>query len=624
MNIKIPDSWLRDYIDTNAKPADIAKNLSLHAFNVEKIIPWEDGDSIYEIEVTPNRSDVLSICGLARELQAILPLVGFNCKTKLQQTYQIKPRNKYALNVQLKNKNLVPRFSAIVLDNISIAQSPELIRKRLEKVGLRAINNIVDVTNYIMIDRGQPMHSFDFDKIGKKLMKVRESGTGECVTTLDGVVRTLPTGVVVIEDGLGRLIDLCGIMGAQNSEVDVSTKRVLLFVQVYDPLRIRRASMSLGHRTDAALRFEKGIDFDGVLPSLNKAVCLIKQNTQGQEASELIDIVNQTYKQKSITLDYDRLNLIAGITFDKKKVVSSLQSLGFKLKNNKFVVPSWRYNDIDCSEDLAEEVIRLYGYYNIPGKLPAGQKPTENSSLVFKKEDQIKDFLKYQGFFECYTYSATRKKIAGGRSINLVNPLSEDFFALRTSLVGQLMEVINRNCGYSDVILLFEIASTYIHQENDLPLQQTHLAIVTKNIDYLKLKGVIEALYNELDIKQEDINIDSYPNGLLSSEINLDILFSRTKKPKYFTPISRFNFIKEDLTLVVPPEANYSQIVNRIYKEDPRIINVSFSDFYKDSLSLSIKYLDRAKQITAEDVGKIRKNILSMLRSDKIRLKTSN
>ncbi len=362
MNILIPHSWLKDYIKTDAKPAEIASALSLHAFSVEKIIETSSGEPVYEIEITPNRGDALSVLGIARELRALLPRLGFKVEWQKLKNKKGNEADKLKLDVQIVDKSLVPRFSALILEDVQIKDSPDFMKQKLEVVGQRALNNIIDITNYLMFDRGQPMHAFDYDKIKGAKMILRQSKKGEKIITLDGMERVLPEGVIVIEDGEGRLIDLCGIMGAQNSEVDAKTKRVLLFVQVYDPVRIRKSSMALGHRTEAALRFEKGIDFDGVILALWEAADLMKQYANAKEASKLIDILNVEYKPKEVLVDYEKINLVAGIEIKKKEIDEILQGLGFEFSGQKVKVPSWRYDDIDLPEDLAEEVIRVYVY----------------------------------------------------------------------------------------------------------------------------------------------------------------------------------------------------------------------------------------------------------------------
>ncbi|MFZ2152726.1 MAG: phenylalanine--tRNA ligase subunit beta [Microgenomates group bacterium] len=623
MNVKIPDSWIRDYIETNATPKDIARALSLHAFSVEKIIPWDDGDSIYEVEVTPNRGDVLSVFGLSRELAVILPLMGYSCSKKPQPSYNIQPGNTYSLNVVLANPDLVPRFSAIVLDNAVPTQSSSLIRSRLEKVGLRAIDNIVDTTNYIMIDKGQPMHSFDYDKIKDNKMVVRESKQGEQIVTLDGTSRTLPDGVIVIEDGSGRLVDLCGIMGAKNSEVDENTKRVLLFVQVYDPLRIRRASMSLGHRTDAALRFEKGIDHDGVIPSLTQAVEMINQSSHSIVASDLIDIVNKVYPIKKVKIDYDRINLISGTVISPNQIDELLTKLGFVVENKEVTVPSWRYNDIEIPEDLAEEVIRLYGYYNIKGIIPDGQIPDKTSESIFKQEDIIKDYLKYQGFFECYTKSISNIKTDGENAIKIVNPLTEDYCTLRTSLTPQLLDVLKRNQNYAESIMLFEIASVYLPSLGDLPLQPVHLALVTKNVEYLRLKGVLESLFDEVGLDNQQPNIVIHPNNILSYEFDVEDALLRSNRTKTYIPVSHFNSVKEDLTLVISPKDNYSEITNIISATSKKVFKVEYRSLYENNLTLSLEFLDSQKQITSKETKLIKDEILANLSKINVVIKMS-
>ena len=340
MNILVPQNWLKDYIKTDAQPAEMANALSLHAFSVEKIIETPSGEPVFEIEITPNRGDALSVLGIARELRVILPRLGFKAEWQTIENKKINEVDKLKLDVQIENKSLVPRFCALVLEDVQIKDSPDFIKQRLEAVGQRALNNIIDITNYLMFDKGQPMHAFDYDKIKgdraelgsgqAKLdakMILRESKKSEKLVTLDGMERELPAGVIVIEDGEGRLIDLCGIMGAKNSEVDESTKRVLLFVQVYDPVRIRKSSMALGHRTEAALRFEKGIDFDGVVPALCEAADLMKQYANAKEASKLIDILNVEYQPKEVVVDYEKINLVAGVEISKKEEESLLKDI---------------------------------------------------------------------------------------------------------------------------------------------------------------------------------------------------------------------------------------------------------------------------------------------------------
>src|SRR4030043_911046 len=313
MDILIPDSWLKSIIKTNAKPEDIAKYLSLSGPSVEKTTQ-EGKDTIYSIEITTNRVDSASILGVAREISAILP--RFNLKASLLPIKVPKGlhfvSNVDYLNTKIDNK-LCYRFAAVLIKNVNIKESPLWMKERLEKVGIRPLNNIVDISNYLMIELGQPMHTFDYDKIKGAKMILRESAGGEKITTLDDQIRPLPDGTIIIEDGEGRIIDLCGIMGGKNSEVDGKTKRVLLFVQTYDPVRIRQACQKLAFRTDAASRFEKGVDPKGVLIAMGKAIEMFEKNAEAEIASQLIDIYPHPPKEKRVKLDIDLVNKIRGI-----------------------------------------------------------------------------------------------------------------------------------------------------------------------------------------------------------------------------------------------------------------------------------------------------------------------
>jgi len=292
MNIRVPVSWLRDYLKANITAKTIANLLSLSGPSIERVEKRGD-DYIFDIEVTSNRSDAFSVFGIAREANTIL--TNENIKSELIPpkglSLPLEPdrTNPLTLDVKITDHRLCPRFTAIVVDNVKIKPSPALIRKRLESVGIRAINNIVDISNYIMLELGQPMHTFDFDKIKNHKMTLRLSREGEKIKTLDGKVQKLPKGAIVIEDE-GRLIDLCGIMGGENSQITRRTKKVVLFVQAYDPQTIRKTCQALAFRTEAATRFEKGIDLEGIVPALSRAVYLTKQVSNAKIASELIDI----------------------------------------------------------------------------------------------------------------------------------------------------------------------------------------------------------------------------------------------------------------------------------------------------------------------------------------------
>src|SRR3972149_7355431 len=346
MNISIPHSWLKEFLITEAGPQKIAECLSLCGPSVERV-ERVDRDWIYDIEVTTNRVDMMSVLGIAREAAAILPRFGIKAKLHrpTRSLLEVDQSGSFPLEVKVDPK-LCPRFTAVVINNVTVKASPKKIQDYLEKSKVRSLNNVVDISNYLMRLYGQPVHTFDFDKIKDKMI-LRLSKPGEMITTLDGKTFTLPGGDIVIEDGGKRLIDLCGIMGGQNSAVDANTKNVLLFVQSYSPKHIRTTSMTLGQRSEAAQIFEKQPDPEQVLPVLLKGIQLFKQLSGGKPESKIIDLYPHPLRQKTVSAPLQLIKDRLGVEISQSEVDKILKSLGFA--NGR--VPSWRASDITIPED---------------------------------------------------------------------------------------------------------------------------------------------------------------------------------------------------------------------------------------------------------------------------------
>lgn len=337
MDIKLPHSLLKEFLDTSAKPEQIAKSLSLCGPTVDQITSYKN-DYLYHIEVITNRIDSASAFGIAREAAAILPQFKYKAKIK-NDPYQLNlkqlgdlPKNS-PLNLQILDNSLIPRFTAITLTNTQVKPSPKPVQDWLNLSGLRPLNNVVDITNELTLKYGQPVHAFDLDKIANQQLILRESKKGESITTLDGRVHHLQGGDIVIQDGSGRLIDLCGIMGGQFSAIDSNTKNVLLFVQTYEPKHIRKTSLYTQERTLAAQIFEKRPDPELVLPTLIAGVKLLEQRANATISSNLIDLYPDPTKTKTINLDLNWLNQFAGINLKPTQVSSILKKLGFTSKS---------------------------------------------------------------------------------------------------------------------------------------------------------------------------------------------------------------------------------------------------------------------------------------------------
>lgn len=664
MNIKIPHSWLTEYVKTNAKPFDLAKALSLCSASVERLEKVNE-DFVYNIEVTTNRIDMLSVYGIAREAAAVLP--RFDYQTELAAfpqgvTVPKTQKDDRVLKVKIKDSKLCPRFAAVLIDNVTVKPSPRWIRVRLENSGIRSLNSVVDISNYGMLETGHPMHTFDYDKIGKHTMVVRESRKGETIITLDGIKRVLNHGTIVIEDGNDKLIDLCGIMGAQNSAVSEKTKRVLLFVQTYDPAHIRRTCQELSFRTEAAVRFEKGMDSEGIFPALEKAAKLFRDLTGGRIVNKAIDIYKAPTKEKTIHLTKQKVKEILGVEIEEETVKRILTSLQFKVKNSSLAyqvtVPSFRAQDVSSQEDLIEEIARVFGYHNLPSLLPEGQVPNISPCMELYWEEKTKHVLKYWGFTETYTYSLISKNLLEKgyhkpeNALKLQNPLTEENEFLRPFLLPSLLEVVAKNQTQTkeEKPLLFELSMTYQKQkEGMLPNERPKLAVVITGGSYFDIKGVVEQLGDELgiqdfeiqNVKEKDtINLfDRQKSAVITKQIGyfgeinketlvsfgikgnvsaceLDCLnlFLRATTKRTYIPPSKFPSIIEDLTFVKnDPSVLAANVLNRTRGIDQLITGIKIITVYQNTLTLRITYQSPNKTLTNDELVNIRRRIVKTL-----------
>jgi len=648
MNILVPFSWLKDYLKTDASAKEVAKFVSLCGPSIERIHEV-GGEEVFEVEVTPNRPDLLSVIGLAREASAILPRFKKEAEfisLNPEEFSEKGDKDALTLDVTIKNNKLCPRFTAVILDNVVIKESPEIIKKRLELVGTRALNNVIDVTNYSMFDLGQPMHAFDYDKITGHKLILRESKEGETIITLDGVNRKLPEDAIVMEDGSGRLIDLCGIMGGKNSEIDENTKRVLLFVQTYDSFKIRKTCQAISHRTEAAARFEKGIDYLGIISSLQRAVEMLSKNAGARVASNLIDIEESKYQKKLIKADFNKINSVIGVSIEKEEAKAILRSLGFIEKEpDQYEVPSWRYQDVEIEEDLAEEIARIYGYFNLPIILPEGIIPSGQEDKTFYFEDKAKDYLKHQGFSECVTPSATSAEIlekgenTPDKAIKIKNPLSKDFEYLRYSLIPQLLESIRFNKSNFEKIRIFELANVYEKTDKDkLPNEYSRLTgiIFDKKSTMLDLKGTVEGLLSELGIanydfeqknnQEADLTISKEVVGFIKSSIdglmfdlNFKVLLKYVSTSNSYKQIPSVPSVVEDLTFEINKDEKAGPAINFIktFSNEKISLSTELTDVFEKedvrAITVKIKYQAKKENLSNDIVAKIRELLIKEL-----------
>jgi phenylalanyl-tRNA synthetase beta chain len=639
MNIKILDSWLKEYVETKASPEKIGELLSLSSASVERIEKY-NRDFLYDIEVTTNRPDLMSVVGIAREAATVLEQNGI--AAKFQPPRLPKPQAPKKDLIEIKNDpKLVNRLLAVVMD-IKVGKSPSEIRDRLEASGTRSLNNIIDVTNYVMKTIGHPTHVFDFDRLATESLTIREAVKGEVIETLDDKNYSLSGGEIVAVNDKNEIVDLLGIMGLKNSVVTEKTKRILYFINNNEPKKIRKASMSLGIRTEAAVTNEKEIDAETAYDALLFGIQLFKEIADGQIVSDIIDIYPNKVGGRSVEVSLEKINKIIGVEMDPEKTLKSLTDLGFKaqISHGKIKVdaPSFRANDIEIEEDLIEEIARIYGYQKLPSILPPQTEIIPHKfDNQFYWEQRVKTAMKYWGFTEVYTYSMVSEGLFEGpleEAVEISNPLSEDLVYMRKTLVPSLLAVVSEN-KKQEKIKIFEIANVYNKRVRDLPEEvMTFAGIVKKDkASFYEVKGIIEQLCQDLGIKQlifkqseksgngASIYIEKECLGeieildanLIDFELNFELLLKHATLKKEYKPLNKFPPIIEDLSISVSDNVKTEDIITSIQSQSNLITDVSLKDSYKDSRTFHITYQDPEKNLTNEEVSGIRKRIISSL-----------
>lgn len=469
-------------------------------------------DHVVEFEITPNRPDCLSVIGLAREVTATFD------KPCYFHTPEVKATGKgdltQLLTVSTPDPELCPRYTARMVRNVKIAPSPKWMRERLRAMGVRPINNIVDITNYVMLEYGQPMHAFDYRYIKNGHIVVRRAKLGEELTTLDGNVRKLTPNHLVIADET-RAVGLAGIMGGENSEIVEDTVDVVFESANFDGTCIRKGALSLGMRTEASAKFEKGLDVQNTLPAVNRACELVELLGAGEVLPGVIDVVNNIPEPTLLKLEPDKINALLGTDVSENVMYTILQKLGFETTQERGIikVPSWR-GDVKEMADLAEEVARFYGYNNIPVTLMRGQTTLGGYSTAQKLENRLGSLCRAMGYDEIITYSFISPtwydKIGWPadyprrNSFKILNPLGEDTSIMRTTALPSMLEILSRNYNYRNKnVRLYELGRIYQPGGKDgLAVESKVLTLGAygDDMDFYALKGAVEAILGDIRV----------------------------------------------------------------------------------------------------------------------------
>lgn len=482
--MKISYNWLKSYVDVKVPAEKLAELLTMSGLPVESVEKIK-GDYILEIEVTSNRSDCLSIIGVAREVSAItgakLKTPSVAAKKRLP-----APASQPTVSIKVEDKKLCPRYTARVINNVKVGESPAWLKERIEVMGLRPVNNIVDITNFCLFETGEPMHAFDLDKISGKEIIIRRAKKGDRLTTIDGEMRILNDSDLIIADK-ARPIAIAGVMGGLHTEVTNSTKNILLEAASFDPISTRRTSRRLGISTESSYRFERRVDLENIIYSSNRATELILK-LAGGSVGELADIGKKSEKARTANLRYSRLNEVLGLDIPSGKVRNILNSLGIKaVKQSKAALklkaPSFRY-DLQSEIDVIEEVSRIYGYGKIPKSIPLVVEQPTRKSFEMIVDGKIRKILTSLGLDEIITYSLLSKRslaISGAINNNvleIMNPLSSEQEVMRPSLItgmlGTMIWNINRKAEHLE---LFELGKVYLKKSDGTFAENKHLSM---------------------------------------------------------------------------------------------------------------------------------------------------
>ena len=476
----------------------------------EDCVPGDDigkllgmDDHVVEFEITPNRPDCLCVIGLAREAA-----VTFGKKLKLHEpVVQAKAGGDIndLARVIIEDDKLCTRYTARMVKNVKIAPSPAWMRERIRNSGLRPINNIVDITNYVMLEYGQPMHAFDFACVKNGEIHVRCAREGETMRTLDGNLRELNQSMLCICD-TDRPVGIAGVMGGENSEIVGDTGMVLFESACFNGPSIRRTATALGMRTDASSRFEKGLDIENTVAAVNRACELVELLGAGEVVEGIIDVLPHEIAHKTVKLEPDRINALLGTQLSAAEMVKILRDLGFAVENDVITVPSWR-GDVEHYSDIAEEVARFFGYNNIPTKFTGAISSCGGFTDFQLCERRVGEICRSMGMDEIITYSFISPtyydKIRMPAdsplrdSLRILNPLGEDTSIMRTTILPSMLEILTRNCNFRNRSASFyEIGRIYLKREDGMADEPRMISFGAygDEVDFFTVKGWIESL----------------------------------------------------------------------------------------------------------------------------------
>lgn len=617
-------------------------------------------DVVMDIEVTSNRVDAMGLVGLAREAAAIL---------KKQFTYtsakSVKAAAKGMVPVKISAKKHCPRYMAAKIEGVTVGPSPWWLKRRLLSAGLRPINNIVDISNYVMLELAQPTHIFDAAQLEGDI-DVRLARAGEKIKALDGKEYVLDDSILLIADK-EKPIAIAGVMGAENTGVASNTQSIFIEVATFDPVTIRRGARKLNLQSDAQLRFEKGLSTEACLEAMARAIELVLEIAGGKCVGPATDVRRAKYTPLKFTITSDEANELIGVKLPQKVMVETLRRLGFQMKvtgkKMTATVPWWRDHDIETGRDLIEEIARVYGYANIPGIVPLGLAPRRKDPEL-KWEKHVRCISKGAGLTEIYTYSFVSKDLlakaeyGAGSMLHVQNPLTADFEVMRTTLLPSLLQVAAENQERFPEQRLFEVANVYYPTSEGwrtLPDEQLELGALFMGMDdaWRVAKGYVEHVLAELgitDVSWRRLANDTFWHpgrtvqvfkdgkllatvGELSPKIAqnfklekrvalvdlpLEKILPFTSSATSYEPISVFPEAKRDLAVIVDHRVEFDDIARTAKRADALVADVEWFDTYrgknlpqgKKSVAMHLTFASRERTLESREVDALMEKII--------------
>jgi len=655
MNILIPDQWLREHLQSKASKKDLQKYLSLSGPSVERIYR----DEVYDIEVTTNRVDSMSVRGIAREAATILKRAGIAAKLKPLTLPEIKqyPGRNLPLPEIIYETDSVRRVLGVVLTDLVIKPSPKQMQERLRAIEVNVHDALIDISNYVTHELGHPCHVFDYDKImqfGGKII-IKEATKGKKFVTLDEVEHITLGGEIVFESANGEIIDLPAIKGTLNTGVDKNTRSVLFWIESLDAKKVRQASMSHAIRTVAAELNEKNVDPNLALDVLKYGVSLLEKLCGAKVASPLYDYFPGQVKNNKVVVAKTTINNYLGIKLSDQEITEILTDLDcqVQVEAQKIIVqaPTFR-PDIQIPADVIEELARIYGYHNLPSQLMTGALALQTDpNTNYHFENLVKHFLANLGWQEIYSYSLVSKDQAYEAGyelkehLKLSNPLKDENTYLRRSLVPSLVEIVANNPTVK-TMSVFELACVYHPRNEGLPDQPLMLTLLS-NRPYRQVKGDFESLLarlfvfaNDGELLVEEKITKDITSPLAAQEAELIIKYGKNKTiigslfllknnstaielswqallkiskryPRY-QKLAKTASIIEELTFTLPENIAVGELIASFKQVDPKIKRVELLDIYQNNYSFRFIFQDQAVNISTEVVEPIRQKIVKV------------